>query len=81
MQNIQVDGNQDFTSWKSDLLYDFNYLRTEFQHELQQFDKNYQIFKNRVYPLLTFFAQHGYYNAQLAAWDLRYHLALIWEAA
>ena len=72
---MQADNKEDFAQWKSDVQADFQELRADFAAQIPNFSARYQEFE---------IALQGFWDGTvgptaLSDWDLRFHVAYIWE--
>lgn len=65
-----------FYTWRSDMSAAWPKLRAEFRVDIQDFDSRYEGFKLKLGANLDDVAQA---NTELAPWELRFHIARIWD--
>lgn len=70
------DLGEDFVKWKGDVRSDFELLFADYRVEIADFETQYRKFKRAVKQVIgpTFVVVVDW-----ATWDIRFHLALMWE--
>lgn len=76
---IKDDLEEDFFKWRADVRADFELLIAELSAEIVHFEVKYAEFKLAVKAAIGFAVGATISAIDWAAYDIRFHLALIWE--
>lgn len=77
---IKADLREDFWKWKADMRADWEILKIELIADVANFVARYEAFKARIEFDIVRGLEGAVVLAEIAAWELRFHIAYIWES-